>query len=137
MSCLIAADVIRQSPLVGHELLPADIAWVSGVEANRPTLNCHLDRSRQRSRQASARILLPAAINVRPSIGRILKDAKDACTIRRTPADLVCRLLLEKKKTTDEDVDAEHADVAVLVRTPPGARADTSTTAPTTTAGAY
>ncbi len=62
---------------------------MSGVEANRPIRDRYLDRSRQRSRPASARILLPAAINIRPSITRILKDIKDACTIWRTPDDLV------------------------------------------------
>ena len=49
VSRLIVVDVVCQSPLVGHELLPADITRVSGLQANRPVPDCHLDGSPTRS----------------------------------------------------------------------------------------
>ena len=80
---------------------------MSGVEANRPIRDRHLDRSRQRSRLASARILLPAAINIRTSIGRILKDTKDACTIRRAPDDLVWRWSKQRSNRQGQSVPVQ------------------------------
>src|SRR6266480_2762330 len=89
MSRFIAGDVVCHSPLVGHELLPADVTRVSGVEANRPVRNRHLDCSRHRSRPASARILLPTTVNVSPSIGRILKNITNPRTIGFSPDHLM------------------------------------------------
>src|SRR5260370_4220772 len=76
---------------VGHQLLPADITRVSGLQANRPISDCHLDGSPRRSRSASARILLPTAINVRPGIGRILKNIANPRTIGFAPDDIMRR----------------------------------------------
>src|ERR1700682_66051 len=88
---LIAVDVVCHSPLVGHELLPADITRVSGLQANRPVSDCHLDGSPRRSQSTSARILLPAAIDVSPSIGRILKNVTNPRTVGLTPEDIMRR----------------------------------------------
>src|SRR4051794_26837143 len=45
VSRLVAVDVVCQSPLVGHEVLPANLTRMSGLEANRPVRDCHLDGS--------------------------------------------------------------------------------------------
>src|SRR5262245_11709733 len=47
---------------------------MSGFQANCPVRDGYLDGSTYRSGPASAWILLPATVNVSPSIGRIVKD---------------------------------------------------------------
>jgi hypothetical protein len=40
VSRLISVDVVPQSPLVGHELLPANVTRVGSLQANRPVRGC-------------------------------------------------------------------------------------------------
>ena len=89
MPRVVAADVVCHSPLVGHELLPADVTRVSGFQANCPIRDCYLDGSPNRTAAALARVLLPTAINIGPSIGWILKNAANACTVGVAPDHIV------------------------------------------------
>ena len=82
---LVAGDILRHSPLVGHELLPADVTRVSRLQATRPIRERHFDGSRHRPRAASARVLLPPTVNIRPSIGGILKNMANPRAVRVPP----------------------------------------------------
>src|SRR3984893_4882857 len=69
-----------------HEVI---VESVSGLQANRPVSDCHLDGSSPRSRSASARILLPTAVDIGPSIRRILKNIANPRTIGFPPDNIV------------------------------------------------
>ena len=45
VSRFIAVDIVRQAPLVGHELLPVDIPGVGSLQTDRPVRDRHLDGS--------------------------------------------------------------------------------------------
>ena len=89
VSRFIAVDVVRQAPLIGHELLPADITRVGSLQADRPVRDRHLDGSPNRSGAASDRILLPTTVNISPSIGRIVQDIAHPCAVSLAPDHLV------------------------------------------------
>ena len=89
MSRLVSIGVVGQSPLVGHVLLPADVTRMGGPEANRPVLDRHLDGRRTRAWPAAARLRSPAAIDIRPSIGGILKNAANPRAVSFPPDDVV------------------------------------------------
>jgi hypothetical protein len=64
---VLAGDILRHPPLVGHELLPADVTRVSRLQANRPIRDRHFDGS-TRGGSGSG----PVVDDRLPSIGRIL-----------------------------------------------------------------
>jgi hypothetical protein len=64
MSGPIAVNVVRQSPLVGHELLPADIPRMSGFQTDRPVRNCHLELAHGERPEKPYQCLLPAGRHV-------------------------------------------------------------------------
>src|SRR5215204_2959832 len=105
----ISVDVVRHSPLVGHELLPANVTRMSSLQANRPVRDCHLDGSHERSRSASARILLPTAVNVSPSIGRIVKDIAHARAVGLSPDHLMRRRPEQRSNRQRQPARAQKA----------------------------
>jgi hypothetical protein len=119
MPRLIVGDVVCHSPLVSHELLPANITRVSGLQANRPISDCDLDSSPTRSGSASARILLPAAVDIRPSIGRILKNIANPRTIGFPPDDIVRRRSEDRSDRQRQSTRAQKAhDTACALQFP-------------------
>jgi len=88
VSRFVAVGVVRQAALIGHELLPGDVTRVSGFQANRPIRDSHLGGSPNRTAAALARVLLPATVNLSPSIGRILKNAANPCAVSVAPDDI-------------------------------------------------
>ena len=119
MSRLIVVDVVCQSPLVGHELLPANITRVSGLQANRPVSDRHLDGSPTRSGSASARILLPTAVDIGPSIGGILKDIANPRTIGFPPDHIVRRRSEQRSNRQRQSTRTQEAhDTACALQLP-------------------
>src|SRR5271170_933304 len=116
---LIPVDIVRHSPLVGHELLPADITRVGGLQANRPISDRHFDGSPRQTRSASARILLPTAIDIRPSIGRILKNIANPRTVGFTPDDIMRRRSEDRSDRQRQSARAQEAhDTACALQFP-------------------
>jgi len=85
-------EIVREPPLVRHELLPTDVARIGVLQANRPVLRCHRHRTAAaRAGPATDRVAAPAAIDVRPGIGRVLQHVQHPRVVRRPPDDLVWR----------------------------------------------
>src|ERR1700683_4622197 len=116
---VVVADFICQSPLVGHKLLPANITRVSSLQANRPVSDCHLDGSSPRSRSASARILLPTAVDIGPSIRRILKNIANPRTIGFPPDHIMRRRSKDRSDRQRQSAPAQEAhDTACALQFP-------------------
>jgi hypothetical protein len=90
MARLVAADVVGQALLVGHELLPGDVAGVRASQTHLPLGDGDLHGSGAcRPRPMPAWILAPAPVDVGPSIGRVLEDVAHPRAVSLTPDNLV------------------------------------------------
>ena len=90
---VVPIEVVREPPLVRHELLPIDISRKGILQANRPILDRHrLGRASWRTGTPADRRAPAPAVNIRPCISRVLQNLKDAGAARRPPNDIVrCR----------------------------------------------
>src|SRR5580704_1019458 len=87
---VVPIEVIREPPLVRHELLPIDISRKGVLQANRPILDRHrLGRASWRTGTPADRGAPAAAINISARISRVLQNLKDAGTACRPPNDIV------------------------------------------------
>src|SRR5215212_6114545 len=90
MARFVAVDVVGQALLVGHELLPADVAGVGGLQAHLPLGDGDLRGSdTRRPRPAPARIRAPTAVDIGPSIGWVLEDVAHPRAVGLAPDNLV------------------------------------------------
>src|SRR5215217_7284485 len=90
MARLVAANVVGQALLVGHELLPGDVAGVRASQTHLPLGDGDLHGSGAcRPRPMPAWILAPAPIDVGPSIGRVLEDVAHPRAVSLVPDNLV------------------------------------------------
>src|SRR6266849_2180582 len=80
------------APLVRHELLPTDVARIGVLQTDRPVLRRHRHSTAVSGpRAATDRIAAPAAIDIRPRIGRVLQHIQHPRIVRRPPDNLVRR----------------------------------------------
>jgi len=100
---IVAAALGMAAPLlfalIRGDLSPRLTAAMGGLAVGRVEIaagfKTHLRREAEalapanRTAAALARVLLPTAVNISPSIGRILKNAANPCTVSVTPDDVV------------------------------------------------
>src|SRR5512143_1051159 len=112
----MAAEIAGQTPLVGDELLPAEITGVRRLEANLPVLKGHLRDPATASRSTAGRIHSAAAIDIGSSIGGILKNGANAPAIRLPPDHLVGSRPDERANRQQQAVPAQgsHAGPCAL-----------------------
>jgi len=87
----VAVDVVRQAPLVGHELLPRKVAGKGRWQTDLPRTNGNLGRGGARLGSPPNRIRPPATVDVGAGIGGVLQDGADPCAVRLAPSHLVRR----------------------------------------------
>src|SRR3954454_20722696 len=73
----VTAGVVRQVLLVGHELLPGDVAGMRRRQAHRPLTKGDLGRRRACAAAPPHWIGPPPAVNVSPGIGRVVQNVVD------------------------------------------------------------
>ena len=87
---VVPIEVVREPPLVRHELLPIDISWKGVLQANRPILDRHrLGCASWRTGTPADRRAPAPTVNISARISRVLQNLKDAGTARRPPDDIV------------------------------------------------
>src|SRR5215210_1122629 len=90
MARFVAVDVVGQALLVGHELLPANVAGVGGLQAHLPLGDGDLRGcDARRPRPTPARIRAPTAVDVGPSIGWVLEDVAHPRAVGLAPDNRV------------------------------------------------
>src|SRR4051794_884853 len=92
MARRVTVGVVRQALLVGHELLPGDVAGMRRLQADRPFAKGDLGRRRACVAAPPQRISPPAAVNISPGIGRVVQNVMDPRAVGFAPEYLVrCR----------------------------------------------
>ena len=89
MAGCVAAGIVRQALLVGHELLPGDVAGMRRRQANRPFAEGDLGRRRACADPPPHRIGPPPTIDVSPGVGRVVQNVVDPCAVGFAPQHLV------------------------------------------------
>jgi hypothetical protein len=92
MARRVAADFVRQALLVGHELLPGDVAGMRRWQADGPLAEDDFGCRRACAAPPPHRIDPPPAVDVSPGIGRVLQNVADPRAIGFAPQNFLrCR----------------------------------------------
>src|SRR3954466_15313765 len=95
----VTAGVVPPALLIGHELLPREIAGMRRWQADRPLAEGDLGRRRACAAPPPHRLGPPASVDVSSSIGWVLQNVMDPRAVGFAPEFLVrCRTAQRAKR---------------------------------------